>query len=223
MPDDRPNPIPAPDRKTAPGDPGRPAGVLMVAHVLPFGETIEIDGSTVDDPETGEPRPAAVLRLPADRLRRVAGALDLWHCVRTLVTDRGLGLIEAELSAALVAAADTLAEPDRTAREPAPAAVNEPSGSPEQAAARAEQVGHAYTAALTWLRAVTWNHPAPRTVFTDLKAAAARLESGEDIGDPGPVLVLFAAAALTGTDTPPQLPRQAAAAQPRMEEQPHQS
>lgn len=70
-----------------------------------------------------------------------------------------------------------------------------------RSAARVEEVRQAYTAALTWLRAVTWSRPAPRAVFTGLKAAAARLESGEDTGDPGRVLIQFAVAALTGNDT----------------------
>lgn len=55
-------------------------------QVLPGGETIEIDGSTVADPETGRPIPAAVLRLPAWRLRELAAALEAWTATHALLT-----------------------------------------------------------------------------------------------------------------------------------------
>lgn len=54
-------------------EPIHPAGTRQM---LPGGETIEIDGSTVTDPETGQPAPVALLRLPIWRLHELAAALD---------------------------------------------------------------------------------------------------------------------------------------------------
>jgi hypothetical protein len=45
---------------------------------LADGGTLTIDGSTIPDPETGQPIPAATLRLPAWRLRDLAGTLSFW-------------------------------------------------------------------------------------------------------------------------------------------------
>jgi hypothetical protein len=173
----------------------------MTEHVLPGGETIAIDGSTVDHPETGEPCPAVVLRLPLDRVRGVAEALDLWNRVYALVTDRGFDLIEEELSSALADAADILTDPGRAAHERAAARAEEATEAPEHPAARVEEVRHAYDAALVWLRSVTWSRPAPRAVFTGLKEAAARLRSGEDTRDPAQVLIRFAIAAVIDSNS----------------------
>jgi hypothetical protein len=67
-------------------DPGGPA------EVLPGGETLGVDGSTVPDPETGRPVPAAVLRLPPWRATEVAAALQLWSRVQALVLTDGAHL-----------------------------------------------------------------------------------------------------------------------------------
>jgi hypothetical protein len=79
-------------------------------QVLPGGETIEIDGSTVVDPETGQPAPAAVLRLPVWRMRELAAALDVWTRTLTLVTAEGAHLpTEGPLSAILHDTANAIA------------------------------------------------------------------------------------------------------------------
>jgi hypothetical protein len=86
-----------------------PAGAR---RVLPGGETIEIDGSTVTDPETGQPAPAAVLRLPVWRLRELAAALDAWTHTLTLVSAQATHLpTEHALSHALAGTAHSLAYP----------------------------------------------------------------------------------------------------------------
>jgi hypothetical protein len=90
----------------------RRTGPDRSTEVLPGGETIEIDGSTVTDPETGQPAPAAVLRLPVWRLRELAATLDTWTQTLTLVTTRAAHLpTEDALSLALNNAAHTLTHP----------------------------------------------------------------------------------------------------------------
>ena len=92
-----PDPAPLPD----------PAPPL---HVLASGETITVDGSTIADPETGRPVPAAVLRLPSWRLRELAAALTLWTRTLDLITTAGADLpFEHELAAALSHTAQTVA------------------------------------------------------------------------------------------------------------------
>jgi hypothetical protein len=77
--------------------------------VLPGGETIQLDGSTIADPETGQPVPAAVLRLPAWRLHEVAAALGTWSRVQTLVLTEGAHLpTETFLSDGLAAAGQAI-------------------------------------------------------------------------------------------------------------------
>jgi hypothetical protein len=77
--------------------------------VLPGGETLTVDGSTVADPETGEPVPAAVLRLPAWRLQELSAALHLWSEVLTLTTSPAAALPdEQRLAAALAEITPTL-------------------------------------------------------------------------------------------------------------------
>jgi hypothetical protein len=79
------------------------------AEILPGGETLTVDGSTVADPETGQPVPAAVLRLPAWRTKELAAALDLWNQLQTLVLTAGAHLpSEAALASRLSAAGETL-------------------------------------------------------------------------------------------------------------------
>jgi hypothetical protein len=80
-------------------------------QTLPGGETIEIDGSTVTDPETGHPAPAAVLRLPVWRLRELAAALDAWTHTLTLATAVMHLPTERTLSHALATTAHTLTHP----------------------------------------------------------------------------------------------------------------
>lgn len=78
-------------------------------EVLPGGETLTVDGSTVADPETGQPVPVAVLRLPAWRAREVAAALGVWHQLQTLVLTSGAQLpAEAALAGRLAAVGDAL-------------------------------------------------------------------------------------------------------------------
>jgi hypothetical protein len=90
-----------------PNDPtSRPAGPVQV---LPGGETITVDGSTVADPETGVPVRAAVLRLPAWRLRDLSAALRLWSTTLTFFAAEPATLpTETALATALAATADTL-------------------------------------------------------------------------------------------------------------------
>jgi hypothetical protein len=86
-----------------PNDLGRPA------HVLPGGESLDLDGSTVTDPETGRPVPAAVLRLPAWRLQEVAAALHVWSRMQTLFITEGAHLpTETALATSLAAAGETI-------------------------------------------------------------------------------------------------------------------
>jgi hypothetical protein len=74
--------------------------------VLPGGETLTLDGSTIADPETGARVPAAVLRLPPWRLQELAAALTTWARIQTLVLADGAHFpTEAPLAARLTAAA----------------------------------------------------------------------------------------------------------------------
>ena len=88
-----------------------PPHVAPSRQVLPGGETIEIDGSTVADPETGQPTPAAVLRLPAWRLRELAAALEAWTATHALLTTTMHLPIELALSRALTGTAEALTRP----------------------------------------------------------------------------------------------------------------
>jgi hypothetical protein len=88
-----------------------PAAPRSRRQVLPGGETIEIDGSTITDPETGQPAPVAILRLPIWRLRELAAALNAWTHTLSLVTDAIHLPAEHDLSHALAATAHTLAAP----------------------------------------------------------------------------------------------------------------
>jgi hypothetical protein len=84
-------------------DPNRPM------ETLPGGETLTLDGSTVPDPETGQPVPVAVLRLPPWRAKEVAAALDVWSRLQTLVLTDGAHLPgEATLAGRLAAIGDAL-------------------------------------------------------------------------------------------------------------------
>jgi hypothetical protein len=78
-------------------------------QVLEGGETVEVDGSTVADPETGRPVPVVVLRLPEWRVREVAAALELWGRVQALVGGEGGRLPEeGALARGLVVAGEAL-------------------------------------------------------------------------------------------------------------------
>jgi hypothetical protein len=94
-----------------PNDPdSRPAGPSRPLDVLPGGETLALDGSTVADPETGLPVPAAVLRLPAWRLRELAATLQFASGVLTLAARHGTHLpTEFDLSTSLAEAGHALA------------------------------------------------------------------------------------------------------------------
>jgi hypothetical protein len=77
---------------------------------LPGGETLTIDGSTVLDPETGYPVPAAVLRLPVWRAEELAAALHLWSQILTLVDSPDAALPDEQpLATALADLAPALA------------------------------------------------------------------------------------------------------------------
>ena len=80
-----------------------------VTTVLPTGETITVDGSTVTDPETGRRIPAAVVRLPAWRAAEMAAALAAWTRVQAIVLAEGAQLpTEARLPGVLAEAAQDL-------------------------------------------------------------------------------------------------------------------
>jgi hypothetical protein len=130
--------------------------------VLAGGGVIEVGGSTVDDPETGEPVPAAVLRLPLWQLTAVAGAVDMWNRVSALVTVSG-GCVPADdgLGAALTWAADALAGCDRGTTRAGGVA------GPDPAAARRVAVVRAHHAALDWARVITGS-PLARTGWSPI-------------------------------------------------------
>jgi hypothetical protein len=87
-------------------------GTGRSVRVLPGGETLEIDGSTIIDPETGQPAPAAVLRLPVWRLTELAAALAGWTDAMALFNRPTAQLPdETELSQTLQGAATALAYP----------------------------------------------------------------------------------------------------------------
>lgn len=84
-------------QRTDPPPPTRPT------IVLPGGETLTVDGSTVPDPETGEPVPAAVLRLPAWRAQELSAALQLWSQILTLTSSPAAALPDEQLLATALA------------------------------------------------------------------------------------------------------------------------
>lgn len=69
----------------------RPAAPLRL--VLDFGETVELDGSTVYDPTAEGPAPAVVLRMPAHRAAWFGRVLDAYTRVCQLA---GSELVAAE-------------------------------------------------------------------------------------------------------------------------------
>jgi hypothetical protein len=86
-----------------PSDPDRSV------DVLPGGETLALDGSTIADPETGQPVPAAVLRLPTWRLQELAAALHIWNRMQTLFTTEGAHLpMETALADRVTVAAESI-------------------------------------------------------------------------------------------------------------------
>lgn len=68
------------------------------------------------------------------------------------------------------------------------ALVDELLGPPDHAADRAVAVLYAHAAALAWVRDNTGSYPAPASVAARLDAAAERLRTGDDAGDPVAVL-----------------------------------
>ena len=78
-------------------------------QLLPGGEVITIDGTTIPDPETGQPVPAATLRLPAWRASELSAALTLWTAVQEIVLSDAAALpTETDLAVALAGTADSL-------------------------------------------------------------------------------------------------------------------
>ena len=81
-------------------------------RTLADGGTLTIDGSTIPDPDTGQPVPAATLRLPAWRLRDLATTLTSWTAaVATLVSRYDWPPDETDLCQALTTGADLLTPP----------------------------------------------------------------------------------------------------------------
>jgi hypothetical protein len=177
---------------------------VVVPRVLPGGGVIEVDGSTVADPQTGEPVPAVVLRLPVWRLAALAGALDMWNRVQALV-EVGGRCVPADdgLGAALTQAAETLTGSHAATSAPDDASAERSSWPPDEATARRMAVRQADNATSAWVRVVTGSPLVPVRVVTALEAASGRLTSGEDVRDPAAALIHAAMRALadTGTDT----------------------
>jgi hypothetical protein len=71
---------------------------------LDTGDAVEVDGSSVWDPDVESAVPAVVLRLPGDRAHAVAHALADWSRVCALVTD-SVNSYEQPLADALAKAA----------------------------------------------------------------------------------------------------------------------
>lgn len=74
-------------------------------QALADGGTLTIDGSTIPDPDTGQPVPAATLRLPAWRLRDIATTLSFWTAAIATLASRP---DETDLCQALTTGADLL-------------------------------------------------------------------------------------------------------------------
>jgi hypothetical protein len=91
--------MPHPNHPTAP------------TQTLPGGETLTLDDTTIPDPETGHPIPAAVLRLPAWRLHELATALHHWNRIHTMITTAAHLPTETDLANHLTHAAHTLTHP----------------------------------------------------------------------------------------------------------------
>jgi hypothetical protein len=78
-------------------------------QLLPGGEVLTIDGTTIPDPETGKPVPAAVLRLPVWRATELSAALTLWTAIQEIVLSDAAALpTETDLAEALTATATAL-------------------------------------------------------------------------------------------------------------------
>jgi hypothetical protein len=85
------------------------SNTIRRVQLLPGGEVITIDGSTVPDPETGHPVLAATLRLPVWRAAELSAALTLWTAVQEIVLSDAAALpTETDLAAALATTAQTL-------------------------------------------------------------------------------------------------------------------
>jgi hypothetical protein len=80
----------------------------LYTRALADGGTLTIDGSTIPDPDSGHPVPAATLRLPAWRLRDLATTLSFWSATITTLVSRPN---ETDLCQALTTGADLLTPP----------------------------------------------------------------------------------------------------------------
>jgi hypothetical protein len=85
----------------------RPPATLYT-RALADGGTLTIDGTTIPDPDTGQPVPAATLRLPAWRLRDLATTLSFWSATIATLASRPN---EIDLCHALTTGADLLTPP----------------------------------------------------------------------------------------------------------------
>ena len=77
-------------------------------QTLAGGETLTLDNTTTPDPETGNPVPTAVLRLPAWRLHELATALQIWSRIHTMITTHADLPAETDLADHLTHAAHAL-------------------------------------------------------------------------------------------------------------------
>ena len=114
------NPEPTAPATTHPvaGDPASGDPTFRYFRELADGGTLTIDDSTIPDPETGAPVPAATLRLPVWRMRDVSDALSSWTTTtQALALSADWPPDETDLSAALADGADVLDPPD--VRDPA--------------------------------------------------------------------------------------------------------
>jgi len=82
--------------------------------IIEQATVVELDGSTLPDPESGEPRTAIVVRMPAFVAEHLAAALRAWSQVGQLVIDAWSGG-ETETASTLLAAAQVARRHDDAA------------------------------------------------------------------------------------------------------------
>ena len=72
--------------------------------IIEQATVVELDGSTVPDPETGQPRTAIVVRMPAFVAEHLAATLLAWSRIGQVIVDTWSG-DETETASTLLAAA----------------------------------------------------------------------------------------------------------------------